>query len=61
MSQTIGTKKVVLMAIWEIDGFHVASVMPPGGRFNTEYFPPHIMDPLLAKVFPKGRKTMHFD
>jgi hypothetical protein len=65
--QTIGTKKVMLTVIWEIDGFHVVDMMPPGRHFNTESFLTHIMDPLLAKVFPEGRKShalrlsVHFD
>jgi hypothetical protein len=30
--------------------------MPGGGRFSTEYFLIHIMDLLLPKVFPEGKK-----
>jgi histone-lysine N-methyltransferase SETMAR len=57
VSQTIGTKNVMLTLIWGIDGFHVVDMMPPGGHFNTEYFLTHLMDPLLVKVFPEGRKS----
>jgi hypothetical protein len=31
--------------------------MPSGGCSNTEYFLTHIIDPLLAKVFPERRKN----
>jgi hypothetical protein len=49
-------EKVILTVIWEIDGFRVVDIMLPRGFLNTEYFLIHIMDPLLAKVFPEGRK-----
>jgi hypothetical protein len=57
LSQTIGTKEGILRVIWGIDGFHVFHMLPSVGCFNTEYFLIHIMDPLLVKVFPEGRKT----
>jgi histone-lysine N-methyltransferase SETMAR len=57
VSQTIGTKTVMLTLIWGIDGFHVVNMMPLGGCFNIEYFLTHITDPLLAKAFPEGRKS----
>jgi hypothetical protein len=47
--------------IWEIDGFYVGNMMPPGVCFNTEYFLTHIIDPLLAKVFGREGKAMYFD
>jgi hypothetical protein len=47
--------KVMLTVIWGIDGFHVVDVMPSGGHVNTEFFLTHIVDLLLAKVFPEGR------
>jgi hypothetical protein len=53
----ICTKKSMLTVFWRIDRFHVAVMMPPGGRFNTEYFLTHITDLLVAKVFPEGRKS----
>jgi hypothetical protein len=52
----IGTKNVMLTVIWRVDGFHVVDMMPPGGRINTKYFLTHIMDSLLAKGFPEGKK-----
>jgi hypothetical protein len=36
-------------------------MMPPGERFDTEYFLTHIMDPLLTKISPGEGKAMHFD
>jgi hypothetical protein len=31
------------------------------GCSSTEHFLTHLMDSLLAKVFPKGTNTMHFN
>jgi hypothetical protein len=56
VNRTIGTKKVMLTLIWGIDGFHLVDMMPLG-LFNIEYFLDHIMDLLLAKVFPERRKS----
>jgi hypothetical protein len=56
VNQMISTKNVMLTVIWRIDGFHVVDMMPLG-RFNTEYFVTHVMDPLLTKVFPEGKKS----
>jgi hypothetical protein len=50
-------KKVAVKRIWGTDGFHVVDMMSRGGRFSTECFLTYIIDPLLAKVFPKGRNS----
>jgi hypothetical protein len=60
-NQTVGTKEVTLVVLWEIGGFHVIDMMPPEGHFDAEYILTHIMDSLLAKVFLEERKTMNFD
>jgi hypothetical protein len=56
VSQAIGTKKVILTAIWGIDEFHISNMMPPEGRFNIKYFLTRVMDLLLAEIFPEGTK-----
>jgi hypothetical protein len=58
VSQMIGTKMVMLTMNCGIDTFHIIDMMPPGSRFNTEHFLTQIMNCLLAKVFPKGRKSL---
>jgi hypothetical protein len=57
VNQVIDTKKVILAVIWGIDEFLVVDMMPLSGRFNTEFFHTNVMDPLLTKVFPDGRKS----
>jgi hypothetical protein len=46
-----------MSVIWGIDRFHIVDMTPPGGSFNIEYIIVHMMNPLLAKVFPEGRKS----
>jgi hypothetical protein len=60
VSRTIGAKKIILTVILGIDGFHVVDMMLPGGLFNAQYFFSHIMDSLMAKVLPEGRKSHTF-
>jgi hypothetical protein len=57
MNQMIGPIMVMLPVIWGIDEFHVIDATPPGECFDVECFLPHIMDSLLAKVFPEGRQS----
>jgi hypothetical protein len=56
-SEKSSTQKVMLRVIWGINRRHVVDMMPPRGRFNIEYFLIHVLDPLLPKVFPEGRKS----
>jgi histone-lysine N-methyltransferase SETMAR len=41
--------------IWGVDRFQVIDLMTSQGSFNSEYFVSHVLAPILAKVFPRGR------
>jgi hypothetical protein len=51
----IGTAKVIFMAIWGANGFHVLDLTQSKCRFNAQYFMEHVMVPLVQTVFPQER------
>jgi hypothetical protein len=53
--QQIGTKKFMLTVIWGVDGFHVVDLMTSQRTFNSEYFVSHVLAPMVAKVFSRGK------
>jgi hypothetical protein len=53
--QDIGTKRFMLAVIWGVDDFHVVDLMTSQRSFNSEYFVNHVVAPMIAKAFPKGR------
>jgi hypothetical protein len=48
-------QKIMLIVIWGVDGFHVVDLMTSQRSFNSEYFMSHVLAPMVAKVFPRGR------
>jgi hypothetical protein len=54
VSQTIGTKKIMLTVIWRIDGFHVVDMIPPGA-FQHRVLP-YSYDRPFASESLSGRK-----
>jgi hypothetical protein len=57
MSQTMGMKEVMLRAIWGIDRFHVIDMTPTWAFQHRVLSHLYITGPLLAKLFPEGRKS----
>jgi hypothetical protein len=53
--QQAGTKKFMLTIIWGVDGFHAVILMTSQRSLNSEYFVSHVLAPMVAKVFPRGR------
>jgi histone-lysine N-methyltransferase SETMAR len=45
----------MLTVIWGGDDFYVIDLMNSQRSFNSEYFVNHILAPMVAKVFPRGR------
>jgi hypothetical protein len=56
VKQRIEAQKIILIVIWEIDGFHVVDLMTEQRSYNTQYFLSHILEPMLLAVVPDGRK-----
>jgi hypothetical protein len=52
--QQIG-KKIMLIVILGVDGFHVVDLMISQRIFNSEYFVSHVLAQMVAKDFPRGR------
>jgi hypothetical protein len=52
----IGTK-IMLTVIWGVDRFHVVGLMTSQRSFNSEYFVSHVLAPMVATSFPRGRIT----
>ena len=46
---TIGSKKVMFTVMWSAGGIKSISVLPPGGRFNREYFE-EVLDEMAAEI-----------
>jgi histone-lysine N-methyltransferase SETMAR len=46
---------MMLTVFWGVDGFHVVDLMTSQRNFNSEYFVSHVLAPMAAKVFPRGR------
>jgi hypothetical protein len=59
VTQQIGTQKVVLAAIWGIDGFHVLNLMTEQHCYNIHFFFSNAVEALFSAIFPEGRKP-HF-
>jgi hypothetical protein len=55
VTEQFGRRKFMLTVIWGVKGFHVVDLMTSQRSFDSQYFVNHIMVPLVAKVFPKGR------
>jgi hypothetical protein len=57
VSQTIGPKevKVILTVFWEIDGFHVVDMMPPGA-FQHRVVPYSYDTSVTGESFSGGRE-----
>jgi hypothetical protein len=53
--QQISTKKFTLSVIWGVDGSHVVDLMTSQRNFNSEYLASHVLAPIVAKIFPRGR------
>jgi hypothetical protein len=45
----------MLTVILGVDGFHVVDLMTSQRSFNSEYFVSHVLAPMVAEVFPRGR------
>jgi hypothetical protein len=45
----------MLTVIWGVDGCHVVEVMTSQHNFNSECFASHVLAPMVAKAFPRGR------
>jgi histone-lysine N-methyltransferase SETMAR len=45
----------MLTFIWAVNGFHVVDLRTSQRSFNSEYFVSHVLAPMVAKVFPRGR------
>jgi hypothetical protein len=41
--------------IWAVDGFHVVDLMTSQRNFKAEYLVIHVLSPMVAKVFSRGR------
>jgi uncharacterized membrane protein len=48
------TSKFIFTIIWGTAGFHVTNLMTSQRSFNSEYFINEVMQPLIAKLFPRG-------
>jgi hypothetical protein len=45
----------MLTVVWAADNFHVVDLMTSQRSFNSEHFMSHVLAPMVAKVFPRGR------
>jgi histone-lysine N-methyltransferase SETMAR len=45
----------MLTVIWRGGGFHNVSLVTSQRSFNSEHFVSHVLAPMVAKVFPRGR------
>jgi histone-lysine N-methyltransferase SETMAR len=41
--------------IWGVDGLHIIDLMISQRSFNSEHFVSHVLAPMVAKVFSRGR------
>jgi hypothetical protein len=57
----------MLTVIWGIERFRAVDLVTEQHSYNTQYFPSHILEPLLLAVFPDGHKphsrplSLHLD
>jgi histone-lysine N-methyltransferase SETMAR len=67
VNPTIGTAKFMITVIWDVNGFHVLSLMPSQCRFNAQYSMEHVIAPLVQTVLSQGtirytpRLNVHLD
>jgi hypothetical protein len=45
----------MLIVIWRVNSFHVVDRMTSQCSFNSEDFVSHVLTPMVAKVFSRGR------
>jgi hypothetical protein len=43
--------------VWGVVGFHVANLLTSQRSFDSEYFNNKILQPLVDKFFPQGKKS----
>jgi hypothetical protein len=55
LRQQIDRKTSMLTVTCGVDSFYVVDLMTSQRSFNSEYFVSHVLAPIAAKVFPRGR------
>jgi hypothetical protein len=60
-NRNIAAMKTMLTVLWNPDGLHVVTMLPPGESFNASWFIDQNLVPLVQSFFPSGGSPMQKD